>query len=52
MFKVVKLQIPISIYELMKHSRRQDNYFISLHPSTLFGINAVGQVVQSILPPQ
>ena len=36
MFKVVKLRIPISIYELMKRSRRRDNYFISLHPSSLF----------------
>ena len=35
MFKVVKLRIPISIYELMKRSRRRDNYFISLHPSSL-----------------
>ena len=36
MFKVVKLRIPISIYELMKRSQRRDNYFISLHPSSLF----------------
>ena len=35
MFKVVKLRIPISIYELMKRSRKRDNYFISLHSSSL-----------------
>ena len=57
MFKIVKLQILISIYELTKRSRRQDNHFISLYPSLLFdyqafGINVVSQVVQSILPPQ
>ena len=40
MFKVVKLRIPISIYELMKRSRRRDNYFISLHPSSLFDYQA------------
>ena len=40
MFKVVKLRIPISIYELMKRSRRRDNYFISLHPSSLFDYEA------------
>ena len=36
MFKIVKLQIPESIYELMKRSRRRDNYFTSLHPLSLF----------------
>ena len=40
MFKVVKLRIPISIYELMKRSRRRDNYFISLHTSSLFDYQA------------
>ena len=35
MFKVVKLRIPISIYELMKRSRRRDNYFISPSGSLL-----------------
>ena len=40
MFKVVKLRIPISIYELMKRSQRRDNNFISLHPSSLFDYQA------------
>ena len=31
--KVIKLRTPMSIYELMKHSERRENYFISLPPS-------------------
>ena len=40
LFKVIKLRTPMSIYELMKRSERQGNYFISLPPSSLFDYQA------------
>ena len=40
LFKLIKLRTPMSIYELMKHSERRENYFISLPPSSLFDYQA------------
>ena len=36
MFKVIKLRMPMSIYDLFSRSKQQDDNLISLYPSTLF----------------
>ena len=40
MFKIIKLHMPISMYELFKQSRIRDDKLISLSPSTLFDYQA------------